>query len=81
MNSTGSDFYDGSASTFDYEITVSIEEFVKMLNAVGEAGLNDPSGNVSSALAPSLRSLLRLAVACIGPVGALAGPVNPGAAG
>jgi hypothetical protein len=48
-----------------------------MLNAVGEAGTSDPSGTVASALAPGLRSLVRLAAACIGPVGALAGTGVP----
>jgi hypothetical protein len=60
------DFY--GTSFHDYEVSVPLAEFRAMLDTLGEGTAAEGAEAIASTLAPSLRSLLRLAALCIGPV-------------
>jgi hypothetical protein len=51
----------------DYDISLSLEEFSKLLDTLGDAAVTEPAGTLAASLAPSLRALLRLMVVCAGP--------------
>jgi hypothetical protein len=52
----------------DYKILVTLEEMCQMLDVVAGEAASEAPDIVGAALAPSLRSLLRLAGLCIGPI-------------
>ena len=60
----------------DYDVTLGLEEFSKLLDALGDAATED-SPRLAAALTPSLKALLRLTLACVGLVGASSAGSGP----
>ena len=60
-----------TSSRHDYTVNVSLDELKSMLMVVGEIPVNDSPKEVSEALSPCMRSLLRIISVCIGKVGIL----------
>ena len=60
----------------DYTISLTLDECSRLLDTLGDAATSE-AGALSSALAPSLRALIRLTLACVGPVGTAATSGSP----